>query len=258
MGKRKKSILWSLVFTFGCFAVLYFVLSVILYLGYNYAILALGIVMVLLPVGRLRNGLKALYGDFGRPYKIAVVAIAAAALVSFIIVEGLIIRYAVRDGDAERADYLMILGGGLKGEALSKSLEKRMEVGLEYLEKYPGTPVIVSGGQGRGEDITEAEAMKRYLVEHGIAADTVITEDRSTSTYENFKFTREVLGEAAAGDNTSFAVVTSDFHMFRSKLLAKRQGFIMYEVPAPTPWYVAPNCYVREYFAVVKSVVFDR
>lgn len=180
-------------------------------------------------------------------------------LISFLVVEGAIIRNSRPDRPIVGVDYMIILGAGLNGEQLSLTLWERMQKGLDYLEKYPKVKVVVSGGQGPGEGIPEAEAMKRFLVEHGITDERIIKEDRSTSTMENFRFSKELLAKQPGFQNSErVGVITNDFHLFRSKILARRNGLIPLGIPSPTPWYLVPNVYLREYFAVVKSLIFDR
>lgn len=179
-------------------------------------------------------------------------------LISFLVVEERIISNSQPDSIVE-VDYLIILGAGLNGEQLSWTLWERMQKGLNYLEKYPKVKVVLSGGQGPGEDISEAEGMRRFLVNHGISDDRIFKEDRSTSTMENFRFSKDILIQLP-GFQTSerVAVITNDFHLYRSKILARRNGLNPVGIPCPTPWYLVPNVYLREYFAVVKSLIFDR
>ena len=178
-------------------------------------------------------------------------------LISFLVVEAEIIANSQPDPVIE-VDYLIILGAGLNGEQLSWTLLERMQKGLDYMGKYPKAKVVLSGGQGPGEEISEAEGMRRYLVDHGIADERILKEDQSTSTMENFRFSNEILVRQP-GFQTSerVAVITNDFHLFRSKILARRNGLIPMGIPSPTPWYLVPNVYLREYFAVVKSLIFD-
>lgn len=177
--------------------------------------------------------------------------------VSFIAIEGLIIA----DGnshDKVKTDYLIILGAGLRGETVSLTLMERLEKGVGYLKEYPDAKVIVSGGQGRGESITEAEAMRRYLVRKGIGEERIIKEDRATSTMENIKFSKEILEKQKNGNTTNVMIITSDFHMMRAKMLAARNGLKPYGVACYTPVSVRLNCYIREYLAVIKSLLLDR
>ncbi|MEG6612356.1 YdcF family protein [Pseudoclostridium thermosuccinogenes] len=180
-----------------------------------------------------------------------------AFAVSFVLIEGLII-YNNRSQDDVRTDYLIILGAGLNGETVSLTLKQRLDKGIEYLNRYPDTKVIVSGGQGYGEDISEAEAMKRYLVNRGINPERVIMEDKSTSTMENFRFSKKLISDMENQDIDKIMIVTNDFHMLRSKMLARRNGFEPYGITCGTPISVRFNSYLREYFALIKSFLLDR
>lgn len=178
-------------------------------------------------------------------------------LASFILIESLLL-YNTKDPVPNQVDYLIILGAGLNGDKLSWTLWERVEKGLRILQVNKDMRVVVSGGKGPGEWITEAEAMQRYLVEKGIAKERIIKEEQSTSTMENFRFTHELLEQQTSYEPSApVLVITNDFHMFRSKILARRNGLNPVGVPSPTPWYLRPNAYLREYFAVVKSMVFD-
>lgn len=175
-------------------------------------------------------------------------------LVSFVVVESIIISSQSSD-ENYKVDYLLILGAGLRGEDLSLTLYNRMETGLNYLLKHPEVKVIVSGGKGPGEAITEAAAMKRFLILKGIEDSRIIKEESSTSTFENLKHSKQQL---LNNDEAKVLIVTNDFHMFRAKLLAKRAGLIPYGLPSKTPPIVLVNCYLREYFAVIKSYFLDK
>jgi len=178
-------------------------------------------------------------------------------LASFIFIESLLL-YNTKDPLPSRVDYLIILGAGLNGDKLSWTLWERVDKGLRILQVNKDMRVVVSGGKGPGEWITEAEAMQRYLVEKGIAKERIIKEEQSTSTMENFRYSREILEQQSSYEPSEpVLVITNDFHMFRSKILARRNGLNPVGVPSPTPWYLRPNVYLREYFAVVKSIVFD-
>jgi uncharacterized SAM-binding protein YcdF (DUF218 family) len=172
--------------------------------------------------------------------------------VSFILIEALIL-YNSRSDEAMQTDYLLILGAGINGDTVSLTLKTRLDKGAEYLNEYPAAKVIVSGGQGPGEDITEAEAMKTYLIRKGIDPQRIIPEDRSTSTMENFMYSKRLIN-----GQTRLTIITSDFHMLRAKMLAQRNGFEPLGITCKTPISVWVNCYVREYFALIKSLLIDR
>jgi len=184
------------------------------------------------------------------------ISVCVIFILSFVLIEGIIIASSTADTNVE-VDYLFILGSGLKGEQIPPTLKNRIDKGVEYLRENPNLMVVVTGGQGPNEAISEAEAMKRYLVSNGIDESRIIMEDKSTSTAENMKFSAEVLEQLTGRRDYRIMIVTSEFHLFRSKMLARHHGFTPYGIPAPTNPYELPNSFIREYFAVVKSIVFD-
>jgi uncharacterized SAM-binding protein YcdF (DUF218 family) len=179
-------------------------------------------------------------------------------LTLFIIIESLIIYFSLNE-QMNKSDYLLILGAGLHGEKMSLTLSQRMDKSIEYLDRYPKTKIIVSGGKGMGEDITEAEAMKMFLLSRGISKNQIIKEEKSRSTSENFRYSKEVLDKIDNRKEIKIAIVTTNFHMFRARFLAERAGFEnICSVPSELHPILIPNYYVREYFAVIKSFIFDR
>lgn len=122
----------------------------------------------------------------------------------------------------ENINAVIVLGCRVKGEAPSSMLYERTRTAYELLCEYPEAVAVVSGGQGSGEDISEAEAMRRMLSEWGIEERRIIKEDKSTSTAENFNNSAEILRELGIAENV--AIVTSEFHQYRASLYAKRSG----------------------------------
>lgn len=192
-----------------------------------------------------------------RYIKIPIVILTIVFVLSFLVIEGLIYSSTADESDV-KVEYVVLLGAGLKGDQITVTFMNRMLKCLQYLKNNPSAMVVVSGGQGLGETISEAEAMRRFLAENGIANDRILKEDKSTSTFENFQNTKSLLFQRYGDKRYTIMIVTSDFHMFRSKILAKRNGFIAYGIPAETWWGVYPNCFIREYLAVVKSYFMDR
>lgn len=178
-------------------------------------------------------------------------------LLSFIVIEGLIIQSALA-ADVTRADYVLVLGAGIRGEQIPPLLEKRLDCALEYLKTYPDSQTILSGGQGRGETISEAEAMKRYLLKRGIAESRIIVEDQATSTFENIKYTQSILNQKGAVKNARLIIISNDFHLFRATMLARELGLYASRLACRTALIDIPHCYIREYFAVIKSLVIDK
>ncbi len=161
------------------------------------------------------------------------------------------------DNSDNKEDVLIVLGAGIKGSEVGSSLKSRLDTAIEYCNINKQALVVVSGGQGRGEDISEALAMERYLVEGGIAPERIIKEDRSTSTYENFKFSKAILDEKLGIGNYRAVFITNSFHIFRAESLANECGLEnITHIHASTPIHtVIPNG-LRELLAVVSQVIF--
>ncbi len=197
--------------------------------------------------------MKRLYHYFKR----IIVILLILFISSFVLIEGILI-YEGRNQEEVDVDYVLVLGARLYGTVPSPALKERLNKTLEYLESNPDATTIVCGGQGHNEDITEALAMETFLVDKGIDNNLVIKEEYSTSTFENIKNAREIIGETDDRQDIKVLLVTSDFHVFRSKFLAERLGFKAYGLGAKTPEITVLKSYIREYFAVIKSLVFDK
>lgn len=178
--------------------------------------------------------------------------LACAALVGAIWAAG-------RTDEPEKTEYVLILGARVKGDTVSLSLKNRLDRGVDVLTRFPESKAILSGGQGPGEELPEAEAMKRYLVARGISENRLILEQKSTDTYENMVFSKQVLKDQGTDPFTaSVTLITNDFHMLRAKMLAKRAGMNVTGYSAHTPEFTIPKAYSRELAALFKSYFFDR
>ncbi|WP_107841542.1 YdcF family protein [Metasolibacillus meyeri] len=152
-------------------------------------------------------------------------------------------------------DYLIILGAQVRhtGEP-SLSLQARLETATAYLHDYPHVKVIVSGGQGRDEPATEASVMADYLIEKGIAAERILLEEASTSTYENLLFSKELL----PADIATITIASNDYHLQRAKFLAEVVGLEADVLAAGTPTSVEAKSRMRERLALLKTYVFGK
>lgn len=148
----------------------------------------------------------------------------------------------------KNADYLIILGARVKGTDPSLALAARIDAASGYLRKNTGTIVIASGGKGPGEDISEAESIKRELVAKGINESRIILEDRSTDTYENIRFSKKLIPSSAKLG----LIVSNNFHMYRALSIAHDQGLAVQGLPAETPSMAVVKSYSREYLAITK------
>ena len=148
-------------------------------------------------------------------------------------------------------DAIIVLGAGIHGERVSLTLRNRLEAATLYHKKNPDALIVVSGGQGPQEDITEALAMERYLIERGIPKEMIIKEEQSTSTAENFAFSKGLLDERL-GEEYSVAYVTNDFHIFRAGMIARNAGLEnITHVNSSTVWYLVVPCCLRECVAIL-------
>jgi len=127
------------------------------------------------------------------------------------------------------------------------------------MEQHPDIPVILSGGQGAGEKITEAEAMRRAMLTDGVCAGRLHLEEASTTTAENFENSRALLERLGVDPKSAtVAVVTNDFHVYRARRIARQAGLQTASVSAGLPWWLSVNYYAREFFALGKMVLVRR
>ncbi len=152
-------------------------------------------------------------------------------------------------------DYLIILGCGIRKDGTpSPLLQGRIDRAVAFREKQrkeTGKDLIfvTSGGQGGNEIISESESMKQYLVGKGIPESRILMEDRSTNTYENMKFSKAKILEQSGNGKIAFS--TSDYHVFRSGLFARRVKMRAVGMGAGTRWYFWPNALVREFIGLL-------
>lgn len=149
-----------------------------------------------------------------------------------------------------KLDCIIVLGAQVKGKKITDSLKRRLDRAVKYLKKYPDTRVIVSGGQGPGEEISEADAMAEYLSASGISGERIDREDQSTSTRENLRYSKKY----ADPEKEKIGIVTNGFHMYRALLIAGQEGYRnTYKIPASSNPVFQINYLMREFFAVVHA-----
>lgn len=144
----------------------------------------------------------------------------------------------------KKLDYVVVLGAGLMGKRVTPLLAARINRGIEVYRRNPGSKIIMSGGQGPGEEIPEAVAMAKYAEEKGIPKQDIIVEDKSKTTRENLIFSHKLMKP-----NSRFAIVTNSYHVYRALVLAKRLGLQCIGYGAKTKWYFTLNAFVREFIA---------
>ena len=136
-----------------------------------------------------------------------------------------------------------MLGAGLDGSKITPLLAARIDRGIQLLRHNPKARLILSGGQGPGEDLPEGEAMAAYAIERGVEPGRVIIERESVNTEENLRFSRRLM----EGRRPRIAIVTTAYHVFRSLILAKHQGIRCIGFGARTKWYFTLNAALREF-----------
>lgn len=193
---------------------------------------------------------------FSRTLWRIVLILVCIGLVYFVIVEIPIVKNARTDAEPQR-DYLIVLGAAVHGDEPSPSLVHRLQGALDYLERYPDSIAIVSGGQGPGENMTEARSMFDWLTANGIAAERIIMEDKATSTKENLLFSFEIIRELGGEPEGNVAILSSPYHLFRAKQMAKLLGVDAAGVAGkPDRPLLMVNYFIREAFGVTHLWVF--
>lgn len=156
----------------------------------------------------------------------------------------------------KRCDYIVVHGCGLiGGERVSPLLRGRVDKGVELFYKMKKIPkLVLSGGQGRDEKLSEARAMYNYLEKKGFPIDKIILEEKSTTTYENLKNVRNMLDRD--GIKRRYVFVTNNYHVFRTSLFARMLKMNAEGVGCKTAAYYWPSAFIREYIAIM--VMFKR
>ena len=142
-------------------------------------------------------------------------------------------------------DALIVLGAAVHGDRVTWVLSNRLDTAYDYAVVHPETILVVSGGQGDGESVTEASAMAGYLTHRGLDPSRILLEDRAESTAENFAFSKAIIDETL-GSDASIGFVTTRFHVFRAGAVARKGGIAARGFGAPDVWYIALNNFLRE------------
>ena len=177
------------------------------------------------------------------------------SIILFIIIEGLIINEA-NNSYCKQTDFVIVLGAKLNGAVPSTSLKYRLDATLEYYQQFPETTIIVSGGQGNGENISEAKAMKQYLIDKGINKNSIIEENKSTNTKENIIYSKKIM-DSLKKEKYTVTIITNNFHCYRSKLLANKNNLTAYTYSAKQQKVLIPHYYIREFFGCLKDIIFS-
>lgn len=182
-------------------------------------------------------------------------ALLAAGALFFAVLEVRVISWARTDLETP-AEAVIVLGAGVNGTEPSLSLQTRLEAALQYVRDKPDVPIVVSGSQGRGEDISEARCMYDWLTAHGVSAEQIVLEEQADNTRENLYYSLALLEGRGIDPAADIAVVTSDYHLCRASMYLPGN---MVPVAARMPLRYLPltvNYYIREAFGVAAELMF--
>jgi len=164
---------------------------------------------------------------------------------------GIVIAKTAATVPAVSCRYVIVLGAGVNGTVPSLSLRERLDAAYDYMRANPEAICVVSGGQGRGEDITEALCMYNDLTGKGIDPERVWMEDKATNTQENIACSLALIEEKTGQRPDTAGIVSSEYHLFRAGLFAREQNLTAVGIPAKTSWFsLRLNYFLREIVAV--------
>lgn len=191
----------------------------------------------------------------GRLRKAAVALTAAlGAAVACILAVCVVMGAAAADRPAEGEEVtVIVLGCQVNGTEPSVMLRERIEAAYAYLAAHPEAVCIASGGKGGNENISEAECIRRELVELGIDEGRIYVEDRSVNTAENMAFSARIIADN--GLSTTLAVASDNFHQLRAGIFAGRNGLESRSLGCESVWFLGPGYWAREVLALGAAFV---
>ncbi len=189
----------------------------------------------------------------GRILLTAAGVLVGISIIGALIISGFMVR-AMNDKPDNKQTTLVVLGCQINGETPSRMLKRRLDAAYEYLSENKDVNVIVSGGQGSDEVTSEADVMRKYLLNKGIDESRIFMEDKSTSTEENIRFSKEIIEKE--GLCKDITIVTDGYHQLRADIFAKREGMNSCNISAETEGWLLPTYWIREWYGVLHCLVF--
>ena len=237
-------------------------------------LLLAGIVMVLLPIHMGMTGLillllgaalglvALLYDRAGdrKGALWALLMLASVGVTMLMACMNLISDYASTDwAQARESEYAIVLGAGVQADGSpSRIMRQRLRAAMEFMQENPHARVILSGGQGRDEPVTEARCMYDALLDMGAPSDRLLLEEESQNTRENFQNSVGMIDRMGLPRDPKkpIAVITSEFHQRRAAYISEKLGIATTPVSSHTDqWFYRVNYTLREVFAMVKAMV---
>lgn len=186
-----------------------------------------------------------------------ILRIAALVLVVLFILSMIVIQYKIFssiDSKLNECDYALVLGGGIRGKEPTLALKYRLDKAIEYLNKYTECKAVLCGGIGAKTKISEASVMQNYMLKNGISSDRLLLEEKSADTTQNIRFAKEIINDINENDDLRVAIITSDFHIYRAEMIARKAGFTnVFGISAKTPDvpFMKLSLHLREYFSIL-------
>ena len=218
---------------------------------------------------RRRQYYKPYGGHRRKPWVVGLACLAAIAAACFLLLE-LFIAFHTKTALVGEPEVMVIFGCKVERDGPSVMLRDRLDAALEYLEDHPDITVVVTGGKGDDEHVSEARAMRDYLTANGVEEDDILMEDQSRNTWQNVNYTLALLEDEGYDVTGDVALVSSGFHLARIQMLWDRgRGKLLLDevyndqyvstIAAPvTHVPSAVQMFFREPLALVKSFLFDR
>lgn len=253
----KKKLAKILIFLFACVITIFYIGPLITTGDHSIGVvLGLGFALLLFLYAFLYDKVNAIFKSFiKKRFGKFVTSIIAVVIIVSLAIGGTafanVVKYSTTSND--KTEYAILLGCKVNGTQPGVFLRARINAAFDYLTENPNSKIILSGGQGNNEDISEAQCMYNSLISMGISDDRMFIEDKSTSTEENFENTLNLLNQQGI-DISEITVITNDFHEYRASKYAGKLGLKTYSHPCKTPWNGYMPFATREAIAVVFQI----
>ncbi len=201
--------------------------------GYSFSALVCLVLIGIILFYTLMPALGEVLPGFARVLTRIVTAILCIGVLIYAGTEAIIIRASFGTPD-QSAEYVVVLGAKVRPDGPSVSLQNRIDAAYTYLTEHPDVIAVVSGGQGNDEHMTEAACMYQELTEMGIDGSRIWMEPEATSTWENLQYSLNLIESKTGTRPERLAVISSEYHLFRASLFAKKCGVEFVGIPAHT------------------------
>jgi len=235
--KKRKMKLHRLIFTYGVFSILYglyvfFKISQ----AHGIAWFAFGTIELIVCIFWARKRLI--------PFFLSIFLILTTVYSFAVILMGI-------SENSKKVDYLIVLGSQLENEQISKTLEYRLDETYDYLLKNPRCIAVLSGGYTSSQTLSEAQAMFNYLTAKGISEDRLLIEDKSTDTKTNIINAKKLIST-----ESSVGVLTSNYHVVRSKIMCQKNGISCIGVGSFSPIMSLLDNVMIEKLKIIYAYIF--